>query len=407
MKILFHSNAPWAPTGYGSQTALFTPLIRDAGHDVAISAFWGLGGKMLEWDGMRVYPADENHGNEMLAAYAAHHGCGDPLSVLTLTLLDIWVLTDPVLSKLHMASWVPVDHDPLPPITAEALKRLGSVPIAMSRFGEAKLAEAGFKPLYVPHGIDTALLKPYDRGLTRAMMNEGMPEPILPEDAFVVGMVAANKGTSPSRKAFPQAFEAFAELHRRHPDTLLYLHTFKRPAGGLNLVALADTCGVPIDALRFTPDFDLQLGVEYEKMSYVYSSFDVLMNPAYGEGFGIPIVEAQACGVPVIVNDFSAMSELAGPGWKIGGEKFYDSSQGAWFQAPSVPQLVDALESAYNEAESRRVDARKFALAYDTRTVMNDHWLPTLATLEKDLMTRSVGPNRAMRRAQKKQKVAA
>ena len=41
--LIFHSNAAWAQTGYGCQTAMFVPRIADLGYDVAISAFWGLG----------------------------------------------------------------------------------------------------------------------------------------------------------------------------------------------------------------------------------------------------------------------------------------------------------------------------------------------------------------------------
>jgi hypothetical protein len=37
--ILLHSNAPWAASGYGQQTKLFAPRLRDLGHHVAISAF--------------------------------------------------------------------------------------------------------------------------------------------------------------------------------------------------------------------------------------------------------------------------------------------------------------------------------------------------------------------------------
>ena len=37
MKILWHSNAPFVPTGYGQQTATFAPLLNASGHDVAVS----------------------------------------------------------------------------------------------------------------------------------------------------------------------------------------------------------------------------------------------------------------------------------------------------------------------------------------------------------------------------------
>ena len=38
--------------------------------------------------------------------------------------------------------------------------------------------------------------------------------------------------------------------------------------------------------------------------------FDVYVQTAGAEGFGMPILEAMACGTPVIAPDYSAMSEL-------------------------------------------------------------------------------------------------
>ena len=115
MKILWHSNSPHAPTGYGSQTALFAPRIRDAGHDVAISAFWGVGGSRITWEGMTVYPGDRDYGNDWLPMLAADHGNGDPSSVQVITLMDVWVLHNKHLREMNMASWCPIDHMPVPP----------------------------------------------------------------------------------------------------------------------------------------------------------------------------------------------------------------------------------------------------------------------------------------------------
>ncbi len=197
-------------------------------------------------------------------------------------------------------------------------------------------------------------------------------------------MVAANKGHSPPRKAFFQAFTAFAELRRKHSDAVLFLHTSLEPRqSGVNLAHLLDYCGVPQEAVVITPPFELYHGVDQSRMPYVYSGFDVLLSPSYGEGFGIPIIEAQACGTPVIVNDFSSMSELVGPGWSVGGEPFYDDSQGAEFQSPSIPQLVEALADAYENAESRRLAARAFAQAYDADYVTSEYWAPTLDALSR------------------------
>src|SRR5574337_1314315 len=58
MKILWSSVAPWIGTGYGQQTRLFTPRIRDLGHHVALSAYAGIEGTISSWNDMTVYPAD-------------------------------------------------------------------------------------------------------------------------------------------------------------------------------------------------------------------------------------------------------------------------------------------------------------------------------------------------------------
>ena len=49
MKILWHSNSPWARTGYGTQTALWVPRLAELGHEIAISAFHGLQGSPIPW----------------------------------------------------------------------------------------------------------------------------------------------------------------------------------------------------------------------------------------------------------------------------------------------------------------------------------------------------------------------
>ena len=385
MRMLWHAAAPWNPTGYGQQTAMFVPMLHDAGHEIAISSVAGVTGSCLNWyKGITVYPGDNAYGNKWLRAYVEHHARmgGEPVQlsdVLTITLFDVWVIEAESVKGLWLASWVPVDHEPVPPAVLHYFRSTGAVPIAMSKFGVEQLEPWGLKPLYVPHGVDTELMRPMDRADVRRKMK-------LPEGAFVYGMVANNMGTAPSRKAFPEVLEAFSKVCEKHDDVYLYLHARASAAPeGLDLPKLAVMFGIPEDRLMFTPEFELHLGVEAERMPYVFNVMDVLVNPAYGEGFGIPIMEAQACGVPVIVNNFSAMTELCGSGWMTGGHRWYDATQGSFMQAPDVPQLIDCMEQAYAHArdDDVRGRAREFALQYDKRRVFDEYWVPALAEIER------------------------
>lgn len=391
-------------TGYGQQTSVFAPRIRDAGHDVTISTFWGLNGGVLVWDGIPVYPADESWGNLYLPEYAERLKAD-----LVITLMDVWVLNPDAMSKLPLACWTPVDHQPAPTRVADFFRKSGARPIAMSRFGERMLQEAGLDPLYVPHGVDTNVFKP-------APDREALRKAYSMDGAFVVGIVANNAGglppaSGPPRKAFPESLIAFAQFQQSHPDAKLYLHTEmtgrqfpgnQKP--GLDLTRLIDKFGIPIESVMLTDPYKMETGVEPHEMASLYSSFDVLLNPSYGEGFGIPIVEAQACGTPVIATDWTSMPELVGAGWmSAGDEPWYDAQHDSFFMRPRVCELVDALEAAYEARgdQGLRDQARGFALGYDADHVMETYWKPALEAL---MAPREVAPlpNRAARRAKVK-----
>jgi glycosyltransferase involved in cell wall biosynthesis len=382
MKVLWHSNAPWVATGYGQQTALFAPRIQDLGHEVAISAFYGLQGAKLSWRSHEVYPGGyDTWSNDVLAAHAFHHFEGDYQAGWIMTLADCWVFKNPSLAKFNIASWTPVDHMPVPPDVYRFFEETRAVPIAMSRFGEAQLQRIGLEPLYVPHGIDRELLKPVDHKLARQAIDA-------PEDAFVVGMVAANKGASPPRKAFGQAFQAFGAFRRKHPDAILYLHTERHGfADGIDLDSLAAATGIPEDAIRWVDQYQYRLGTPPVYMAAAYSAMDVLLNPAYGEGFGVPIIEAQACGTPVIASDFTAMPELVGGGWTVKGQPFWDPFQRAWLHDPSVTEINRALERAYKLRGSDKIRqaALDKAAEYDADLVAAEHWKPVLERLADKL----------------------
>jgi glycosyltransferase involved in cell wall biosynthesis len=301
-KLLFHSNAPFAPTGYGQQTGLFAPYIAEH-YDLAISSFYGLEGSPIKWEGVPILPGmGGEFGNEYLPAHAERFFGGDKRDGIVMTLMDVWVLDPRMAEQMNMCCWTPVDHNPAPRSVVDFLMQSNAVPIAMSRFGERMLGR--LDPLYVPHGVDTEVYQPTDKLQARKQS--------FPDDAFIVGMVAANKGR-PSRKGFAQAFQAFKKFSDAHDNAYLYLHTQLDPkiAAGENLKALLQSLEIPDDRVRIADQYTLLFNpYSHSDMAKLYSAMDVMLNPAMGEGFGVPILEAQACGTPAIVTDWTAMSEV-------------------------------------------------------------------------------------------------
>lgn len=378
--ILWHSNAPWVGSGYGTQSALFAPRIAETlDYRLAFSAFWGLKGAKLGWvapSGMKyvVYPgARDPHGNEVMAAHFEDWSQGGKGMFVALT--DPWVLDPKLVSKLPCVAWTPIDHDPLIPLTKNWFEKSQAVPVAMARFGQRVLADAGIDAMYVPHGFDPGVFHPTPRSIPRKVIK-------IPQSAFVVGIVAANQGV-PSRKCWPEMVAAFAAFRERHDDALLYIHSALQP--GRNGVDLTRLCASHKVYPLSSPQYNYATHFPEKAVAGLYNSFDVLLSASAGEGFGIPMIEAQACGTPVITTDFSACPEVAPVekgNWNVGGQKFWTNFESYQIR-PNIEELVECLESAYadseKEREDRRISVAHFAgTEYTAEHITETYWRPVL-----------------------------
>ena len=160
-------------------------------------------------------------------------------------------------------------------------------------------------------------------------------------DSKIIGTVMRNQ----RRKLFPDLFEAFRIFldNTEKKDVFLYCHTSYPDLGWdipkilnkyniSNRVLFTYSCGecghcFPSffsDARskcpscgKFAASFsNVQKGVSYENLAKIMNTFDLYIQYANSEGFGLPQVEAAACGVPVMSIDYSAMSSVIR---KLGG----------------------------------------------------------------------------------------
>jgi glycosyltransferase involved in cell wall biosynthesis len=337
----------------------------------------------MEWEGMPVYPRGlDVYSNDVIPAYAMDFGRPTGQQALVITLFDCWVFKGGGWDVLErVASWVPIDHFPAPQPVINWLARPNVTPIAMSKFGLDAIERAGVQSLYVPHAIDTSIFKPTELiagtdGQVPARQWMG-----LPEDAFVIGMVSANKG-SVDRKSFAESFLAAGMVMQENPDVWLYLHTEPTPAmSGIDLRALLAATGVPMDRVKFPDNYSYRMGIPKEALAAIYTGMDVLLQPSRGEGFGIPSLEAQCAGTPVVVSNATAQPELVGDGWLCDVQPQWDVAQGCWFFTPLVPSIVDNLKAAVARGRGRSAQAIEFAAQYDADRVFDEYWRPALDIL--------------------------
>ncbi|HEX3624933.1 MAG TPA: glycosyltransferase [Verrucomicrobiae bacterium] len=96
----------------------------------------------------------------------------------------------------------------------------------------------------------------------------------------------------------------------------------------------------------------------------LYTACDCLVLPYRGEGFGLPVLEAMACGLPVIVTAGGATDDFvrAGFGWRIpAGRKVFgrevsgmELAGDGWLLEPDLAALGGAMHGAFaNPAEAR------------------------------------------------------
>ncbi len=111
------------------------------------------------------------------------------------------------------------------------------------------------------------------------------------------------------RKNVPLLLRAYARTHQKRPELPPLLIAGKLPDPGASwftdprpLVASLDLTGA-VRTLGFVPDGDKPA---------LYTLADLFLFPSRYEGFGLPPLEAMACGVPALVSDSSSLPEVVG-----------------------------------------------------------------------------------------------
>ena len=366
-RVFWFSNSPEVGTGYGTQSAQVLRRLKRRGHPTVAHANFGQTNGVGKWDGIRVFPQGyDGFSQDVILSHYKAVEAEDASELLMVTLCDVWVLKNPGLQNLdRIWSWTPIDHAGMVPEVGKWLKRDNVLPIAMSQHGLKAMQNADINGVYIPHALEKHW---------KPTPFEDDPFP----GRFVVTIPNANKGQLPSRKAWGENLLAFGVFAAKHPEALLYLHTEVRSAFGIDLVALLEACKIRAEQVVIVDQYEHRMGVPDRAMAQLYTRSDVLLSATAGEGFGLPVLVAQACGTRVVVSDFSAQPELVGDGFAAKVQPQWNPTQLGWFATPIVHSIIEGLEWAFEQGGGHSEKAVEFAKQYDADTVFNERWVPLL-----------------------------
>ena len=368
--LLWHSAAPWDVSGYGQQTALVVRDLVRRGLSIELSV---PGGEGRWFEGIRCWDGGSLGSDDLTRNVARSFG-GRPGRAVAF--IDYVRLAKGRLGSVDLLYWYPFNFDPPPPVAVHYLRSGPHRVASLSKWGSQALAAVGVSAIHLPCATDTGLFRPITGDERKAMRQDVG----IPEDAFVVGVVAVNSEWETNRKSLPEVLLAFGRFREHHGDAFLFMHSdvSGETHNGFRLAAVADSLDIPIGSVVAPSEVQIRNGIRTEDMPLVYGMFDVLLAPSAGEGFGLPVIEAQACGVPVIATDFTSLTELVGSGWLVGGQRRWSHYGMSWLLTPSVDELVARLEHAYQERRYPCPRAIDFAANFAVERVVDRHWMPLI-----------------------------
>ena len=249
--------------------------------------------------------------------------------------------------------------------------------------------DIGIEPDMIYHGVDTKIFKPVNKKEARKKLN--LYQFGLSEDAFVVGMI----GTNQNRKKFEDFIPAMAELIKQRGNVYFFCFTeYKsRYQGNHDLLQLMAQYGINercIDTRKYLgcPDEGSE---ETVGMTDIYGMADVTVLLSIGEGFGIPPLYSRSMGIPCLVTDCTAMSELCADDFERIPVKWWYHGSGINLvrYITDTDELVKRLIRLYDNREMIKKlgeKCREMACeVFDYDTVIIPQWAKLLERVKKDL----------------------
>ena len=331
MRILFMSNSAIGRWGYAIVGSKVADALQEAGHQVIYLGLQTLAPPYKLDNGIvAIGIRYDATARDALENYTWIYRTN-----LLLTMFDVWredTYHLPQICRQQRMAWLAhatVFTDPISPFLRKNIEKADMI-VAPSLYNQdaLKAASLGEKTRHIPHGVDLDIFSP----LGKKKRNEWRERLQIEKDAFVALSVMRNNHPG---KNYPALFKAWKKAREERE--------FRENAKLLVLADPVEIKGLRLDVLRkmhrledsvkfiwARPSDDLStldptyekdrkgmphhanIGFTADRMAFLYNLADVHVSSSMGESFGLPHLEAQACGVPCIATSFSTGRELVG-----------------------------------------------------------------------------------------------
>lgn len=352
-KVLFMSDGVHTPSGFGTVMKNLTEKLKDD-FEIGIHSWQHLG-RSYNYDGIKVL-SNKRHifGKDSLV-----DSFNEFNPDVLITLGDFWMLTyllnedyQKILKEKNI-KWIwylPVDCNYVPRHFIEIAKSPDLI-ISMAKHGEKALNDVGINNVYIPHGVDLDVFVPAPKEVKEELRRKNNLG-----GYFVIGTVSRNQ----DRKQFPRLVKAFANFAKDKDDVKLFFHCDPYDPANMAKGFNNDAYPILINSIQhydvtkkvvFTGNFkSFTCGVSLKELCSIYNIFDIHAMSTSGEGFGLPIIESIACGIPNVMTNYTTAQELVeGRGEVVKVKDYIFGTYGTQRAIIDTNDMADKFQMLYDD----------------------------------------------------------
>lgn len=389
LRIVMMSNGPEIPTGYGKVLReIAIRLSKDDRFEVHIINENNINGKTYNFQGIPVH-CPQLEKPEM---HRLHEGV---FRILEEIKPDVfWVLEDsftlsnfgiPNLSHYPVRKifYVPLDGGNIPDIGVASIRSMDDI-VAMSKFTQKNLEREGFNSEMIWHGVDLEQFSPVSETHQKALKKKfGFGE-----DDFIVFNYGRNSNIRKNNQGLLKVAAAYLKNAPKNHKFLIHTLQAEQPGNDLidykERILSIDYDKTVLDRIIFTPFTDQKFAPDGIVAELMQMS-DLVITVSIGEGFGLIMAEAMACGKPIISNAYTTPQELLeepvgdlGPrGWIVPNTTPFVAHMNTEHAYADYDRFVNTMNKVVAnplEMKARGVRGRIFAERYLNWDYLTEEW---------------------------------